>query len=88
METAMDVVRRAQRGEIDHDELVRVLMSWPFEPQYRTTGLADDWEILDNSFDAVEHAYISLDLLTEEDYAAIVAAAPAGTDRSQYKRSK
>ena len=32
METAMDIVRRAQRGEIDHDELVRILKTWHYEP--------------------------------------------------------
>lgn len=72
METAMDIVRRASRGEIDHDELVQILKTWPYEPQYKTTGLADDWQTTPNSFDAVEFAYISLDLLTDEDYAAIV----------------
>lgn len=76
METAMDIVRRAAGGEIDHDELVRILKSWHYEPQYKTTGLADDWESVPNSFDAVEYAYISLDLLTNEDHAAIVAQAP------------
>lgn len=81
METAMDVVRRAQRGEIDHDELVRILMTWPYEPQYKTTGLTDDWEQVDNSFDAVYHAYIGLNLLSGEDYAAIVAAAPGAADQ-------
>lgn len=73
----MDIVRRALRGEIDHDELVRVLKTWRYEPQYKTTGLADDWQTAPNSFDAVEFSYISLDLLTDEDYAAIVEAAPA-----------
>lgn len=80
METAMDVVRRAKRGEIDHDELVRILKTWPYEPQYRTTGLADDWEFVDNSFDAVEHAYVSLNLLTDEDYAAIELSASLRDD--------
>ncbi len=46
------------------------------EPHYKTARLADDWESVPNSFDAVEFAYIS-DLLTDEDYAAIVEAAPA-----------
>lgn len=77
MDTAMDIVRRAARGEIDHDELVRTLKTWRYEPQYKTTGLADDWEVVPNSFDAVEHAYISLDLLTDEDYAEIAEGAPA-----------
>lgn len=75
METAMDIVTRAAGGEIDHDELVRILKTWHYEPQYKTTGLADDWETVPNSFDAVEFAYISLDLLTDEDYAAIVSVA-------------
>lgn len=82
METAMDIVRRAADGEIDHDELVRILKSWHYEPQYKTTGLADDWETVPNSFDAVEFAYISLDLLTDEDYAAIVEAAPSAVNRA------
>lgn len=70
----MDIVRRAQRGEIDHDELVRILKTWRYEPQYKTTGLEDDWQMVPNSFDAVEFAYMSLDLLTEEDYTAILLA--------------
>lgn len=82
METAMDIVRRADRGEIDHDELVRILKTWAFEPQYRTKGLGDDWRIVPNSFDAVEFAYGSLCLLSDEDYTAIAAAAPAVTDPS------
>ena len=76
METAIDIVRRAAEGAIDHDELVRILKTWHYEPQYKTSGLGDDWQIVENSFDAVEFAYIS-DLLTDEDYAAIVEAAPA-----------
>lgn len=80
METAMDIVRRAADGEIDHDELVRILKTWHYEPQYRTTGLADDWETVPNSFDAVEFAYISLDLLTDEDYATIARSAPRVSD--------
>jgi hypothetical protein len=71
MDTAMDVVRPAAEGEINHDELVRILKTWHYEPQYKITGLADDWEAVPNSFDAVDFAYIS-DLLTGEDYAAIV----------------
>ena len=67
----MDIVRRAAEGEIDHDELVEILQTWPYESQYRTTGLGDVWQIAPNSFDAVEFAYMSLDLLTEGDYAAI-----------------
>ncbi len=70
----MDIVRRAQRGEIDHDELVRILKTWRYEPQYKTTGLEDDWQMVPNSFDAVEFAYMSLDLLTEGDYTAILLA--------------
>jgi hypothetical protein len=81
METAMDIVRRAERGEIDRDELVRVLKAWRYEPQYTTTGLDDDWRIVDNSFDAVEFAYMSLGLITDDDYAAIVEAAPTSADR-------
>lgn len=32
------------------------------------------WQRVPNSFDAVEIAYMSLDLLTKEDYAAILLA--------------
>lgn len=76
METAMGIVRRAAEGAIDHDELVRILKTWRYEPQHKTTGLADDWETVPNSFDAVEFAYMSLNLLTDEDYAAIARRAP------------
>lgn len=72
--SAMELVRRALRGEIDHDELVAKLKGWKYDPQYRTKGEADDWESVDNSFDAVEFAYVS-DLITDADYDAIVDAA-------------
>lgn len=68
--TAMDLVRRAQRGELDHERLVAALMNWPFQPQYRTTGLADDWEFVEDSLDAVLFAF-SLDMLSEEEFGAI-----------------
>lgn len=68
--TAMDLVRRAQRGELDHEDLVAALMDWPFQPQYQTTGLADDWEFVEDSLDAVLFAF-SLDMLSEEEFGAI-----------------
>lgn len=39
-----DAVRRAFRGEINHDELVRILKTWPYQAQYKTTGLGDYWQ--------------------------------------------
>lgn len=69
--TAMDVVRAAARGGISRDELVSTLRSWTYEPQYRTTGLADDWEARPNSFDAVEYAFI-VGLIDERDYELIL----------------
>ncbi|WP_447946454.1 hypothetical protein [Microbacterium lacticum] len=73
METAIDIVRRAAEGAIDHDELVRILKTWHYELQCKTTGLAGDWQTVPNSFNAVGFAYKSLELLTDEDYAEIVA---------------
>lgn len=40
----MDIVRRAADGKIDHDELIQILKTWAYEPQYKTTGLGDDWQ--------------------------------------------
>ena len=68
--TAMDVVRASARGSISREELVTTLRSWTYEPQYKTTSLADDWETRPNSFDAVEYAFI-LGLIDEEDYELI-----------------
>lgn len=68
--TAMDVVRAAARGGISREELVSTLRSWTYEPQYKTTGLADDWETRPNSFDAVQYAFI-LGLIDEDDYELI-----------------
>lgn len=73
--TAMDLVRAAQRGQIDHGQLVQQLESWRYEPQYRTRGEGDDWKFVDNSFDAVEFAYMSLDLLSDQEYERIANAA-------------
>lgn len=68
--TAMDIVRQAQRGEIPVDELIAALLVWEFEPSYKTTDLADDWEFRDNSFEVVTYAFI-IDLIDEEQYGRI-----------------
>lgn len=73
--TAMELVRQAQRGEISHEEFVELLKQWNYDPQYKTQGEADDWEVVDNSFDAVYHAYVGLDLLSDEEYEEIESAA-------------
>lgn len=70
-QTAMDVVRSAQRGEMSRAELVNTLQSWEFEPKFRARGLGDDWESRPNSFEAVEHAYV-IGLIDENDYRRIV----------------
>lgn len=69
--TAMDVVRAAASGILSREQLVRILGSWDYEPQYRSIGLADDWELRDNSFDAVVHAFTS-SLIDQGDYECIV----------------
>ncbi|MCC4908455.1 hypothetical protein [Microbacterium sp. cx-59] len=81
-ETAMDIVRRAQRGEISKAELVSALLDWEFEPSYRTRGLADDWETRTNSFDAVVHAY-TIGLIDEETYGRITRRADDRESRSE-----
>ena len=73
--TAMELVRQAQRGEISHEEFIELLKHWNYDPQYKTQGEADDWEVVDNSFDAVYHAYVGLDLLSDEEYEEIESAA-------------
>lgn len=73
--TAMELVRQAQRGEIPHEEFVELLKHWNYDPEYKTKSEADDWEIVDNSFEAVYHAYIGLDLLSDEEYEEIERAA-------------
>jgi len=55
------------------EELVGFLLSWRYEPRYRTTGLADDWEFRDNSFEVVEYAFVN-DFIDETDYERIVRA--------------
>jgi len=66
-DTAMGVVRSAERGEISQEELVTILQSWDFEPRHRTRGLADDWESRPNSFEVVEYAFM-IDLIDEDAY--------------------
>lgn len=73
--TAMELVRQAQRGEISHEEFIELLKHWNYDPQYKNQGEADDWEVVDNSFDAVYHAYVGLDLLSDEEYEEIESAA-------------
>lgn len=73
--TAMEIVRQAQRNEIDHETLVATLQGWPFRPQYRTVSEIDDWEVVEDSLDAVLHAYIALDLLSEAEYDTICTIA-------------
>lgn len=79
-ETAMDIVLRSQRGEISRSELVEALMGWQYEPKYKTTGLADDWEERPNSFDAVEYAFVA-DLIDEHDYELIFRRLADGDSR-------
>ena len=64
----MALVRQAQRGDIDHEEFVALLKNWQYEPKHKSRGESDDWEIVDNSFDAIYHAYVGLDLLSDEEY--------------------
>jgi hypothetical protein len=66
----MDLVRQAQRGELSVQELVAAFLVWEFEPSYKTTDLADDWEFRDDSFEVVTHAFI-IDLINEEEYGRI-----------------
>ncbi|RWR16196.1 hypothetical protein D8Y23_14010 [Microbacterium enclense] len=54
------------------------LKSWPFQPQYRTEGEADDWEFVEDSLDAVVYAYIELDLLSEDEYNLIADGSDEG----------
>lgn len=76
----MDIVLRSQRGEISRSELVEALRGWQYEPQYKTTGLADDWEERPNSFDAVEYAFVA-DLIDEHDYELIFRRLADGDSR-------
>lgn len=69
-ETAMDIVRRAQRGEMSRAELADALIGWRYEAPCKTTGLADDWEVRPNSFNAVYHAFVS-DPIDEGTYGLI-----------------
>jgi transcriptional regulator with XRE-family HTH domain len=72
--TAMELVRRRARGEIAHDQFVELLKTWDYDPSYKTEGLHDDWEFVDNSFDAVSDAWMNYDLLTDEEFEEIFAA--------------
>ncbi|MBW9093080.1 hypothetical protein JNB62_05245 [Microbacterium jejuense] len=72
--TAMELVRQAQRGEISHEQFVEALKHWNYDPQYKTQSEADDGEVVNNSFDAVYHAYVGLDLLSDEEYDEIERA--------------
>lgn len=76
--TAMELVRRAHRGELSHEQLVAALETWPFQPQYRTKGESDDWEFVEDSLDAVVYAYIELDLLSEDEYNLIADGSDEG----------
>ena len=51
-------------------ELADALIGWRYEPQYKTTDLADDWESRPNSFDAVYYAFM-FDLIDERTYELI-----------------
>lgn len=72
--TAMELVRRAERGEIEHDRLVELLKSWDYEPSDTTRDLLDIRIEVANSLDAVD---VALDngLITEDEYYDIMDAA-------------
>ncbi|MDR1512467.1 MAG: hypothetical protein LBS56_03135 [Propionibacteriaceae bacterium] len=73
-DTAMELVHLADWGVIDHDSFVEWLKKWPFEPQYRTTGLEDSGEFRDNSFDAADFAFFD-HLISEDEMGQIIECA-------------
>jgi len=72
--TAMELVRRAERGEIEHDQLVELLKGWEYEPSDKAQDLLDIRVEVANSLDAVD---VALDngLITEDEYYDIMDAA-------------
>lgn len=74
--TAMELVRRAGRGEIDHEDLIRQLRDWEFDTPSVTHSLLDEWQLDDNSTRAILTAYLD-DLITENEYEELAAAAGA-----------
>lgn len=72
--TAMELVRRAERGEIEHDRLVELLKDWDYEPSDTATDLLDIRVEVANSLDAVD---VALDngLITVDEYYDIMDAA-------------
>lgn len=72
--TAMELVRRAERGEVDHARLVDLLKSWDYEPSDRPESILDDIITVDNSLDAVDAA-IDFGLITEDEYYEIMDVA-------------
>lgn len=74
--TAMELIRRAGRGEIDHDDLVRRLKEWEFDAPSVTHSLLDEWELDENSTSTLLTAYLD-HLITEDEYEELAAAAKA-----------
>lgn len=72
--TAMELVRRAARGEVSHEELIEKLKTWDYDPPFRTDGLSTDWGQNDNSVDAIDIAFYGHGLLSEEEYFEILGS--------------
>ena len=76
--TAMELVKKAECGEIDHDSFLEWLKVWPYEPQDKPANLADDSVFRDNSWDAVGRAYDKRLLSDDELLQLYQAAASRG----------
>lgn len=72
--TAMELVRRAERGEIEHNRLVELLKGWEYEPSDKAQDLLDIRVEVANSLDAVDMA-LDNGLITEDEYYDIMDAA-------------
>lgn len=70
----MDVVLAASQGKVDHDRLVALLSSWEYEPQFVTRSQVDEWQLVDNSIDAIFAAYDS-GPISDDEYELITSAA-------------
>lgn len=74
-ETALDLVRRTVAGDLTPRELTARLRRWVYAPRRRVYATTPQEFFTPNSLDAVDAAYFTHGLLTDDAYSEITESA-------------
>jgi len=80
--TALDLVLHTLAGELTPEELTSRLRQWVYLPRRRVYATLPQEFLTPDSLDAVDVAYFTYGLLTDDDYVEIIESAAVRTPPS------